>query len=366
MKNKIYIVFFAILTLIGLLFITNFTVYEAIISIFKLYNYSLVIALILAGLSICLVISFVIGRDLYNKFSQIFYLVSMIWLGYFGYLLITSFAYFITLPFSGAYAQVIGCALFALATCVSIYGVIHGKKIYIKHIPITIPNLPASWRGRKIAFISDVHIGQINGEKFLKKIIEKVQSVSPDVVFIGGDLYDGSETPKILKLIEPLKKLSSPLGTFFVSGNHEEYGNHELFLQTIRETGIRVLNNEKILLDGIQLIGVDFHTTAKKSEFKKILDRVELNTSIPSILLKHAPDNINVAKDAGISLQISGHTHRGQQWPFGYIAALMFGKFTYGLHMLGNTQVYTSSGVGTWGPPLRVRTNSEIILFHLI
>jgi predicted MPP superfamily phosphohydrolase len=146
-----------------------------------------------------------------------------------------------------------------------------------------------------------------------------------------------------------------------VTGNHEEFGAEEAFLRAVRAANIRTLIDEKIEIDGLQIIGVDYHNCAKREDFRAVLTHLAIDHSRPSLLLKHEPKDVQVAADAGISLQLSGHTHRGQMWPLGYIADVIYKGYAYGLKRAGATQVYTSSGVGTWGPPLRVGTDSEIV-----
>lgn len=116
-------------------------------------------------------------------------------------------------------------------------------------------------------------------------------------------------------------------------------------------------------IDGLQIIGVDYYNASDRKQFSEILSKLAIDSARPAILLKHEPKDIDVARDAGISLQISGHTHRGQLWPFEYMATLVYKGFSYGLKSLGTMQVYVSSGVGTWGPPMRVGTDGEIVVF---
>lgn len=127
---------------------------------------------------------------------------------------------------------------------------------------------------------------------------------------------------------------------------------------------MRVLKGEKVLLDGMQIVGVYDHDLANAERLRWILQSVALDRSGPSILLAHTPSRLAVAEEAGISLQLSGHTHRGQLFPFTWLTRRIFGDYTYGLQRLGELMVYTSSGAGTWGPPLRVGTQPELVLIR--
>jgi predicted MPP superfamily phosphohydrolase len=220
--------------------------------------------------------------------------------------------------------------------------------------------LPQVWKSRKALFLSDLHLGQVREVEFALRIVSKIKELKPDIVFIGGDLYDGVAL-NALGIIEPLSHLQVPLGTFFVTGNHEEFSDNTKYLSAIRSVGIKTLMDEKVIVDGVQLIGVDYSTTTKKVEFDKILQNLNVAVNMPSILLKHVPSDLDISLKNNISLQLSGHTHRAQVFPFTFLTRLVFKGFDYGLHSLHSMQVYTSSGVGTWGPPLRVGTISEIV-----
>ena len=249
---------------------------------------------------------------------------------------------------------------------VSIYGIFHNKNIRIVEMQIPLPDLPASWENKKAIWISDLHLGQINGLSFLRKIVEKINTFPHDIIFIGGDLFDGTSAPDINELIAPLKGLSAPEGIYFITGNHEEFGNNEKFISAVKSVGIKVLQDKLINLNGLQLVGVDYSTASNRAQFEKILSGLSIDKNKASILLKHEPKDLDIALQAGISLQISGHTHRAQLWPLGYIADLIYKGFAYGLKAYGKMSVFTSSGAGTWGPPMRVGTNSEIVVFTFL
>jgi predicted MPP superfamily phosphohydrolase len=127
---------------------------------------------------------------------------------------------------------------------------------------------------------------------------------------------------------------------------------------------MRVLYNEKVDLDGLQIIGVDYRDARRESDFKKILEKMNIDRTKPSILLKHVPTHLHVSKEQGISLQLSGHTHRGQVFLFRFITSLVYQGYDYGLKRFGGLQVYTSSGAGTWGPPMRLDTKPEIVVIE--
>jgi predicted MPP superfamily phosphohydrolase len=149
-----------------------------------------------------------------------------------------------------------------------------------------------------------------------------------------------------------------------VTGNHDEFAERSIFLNAVKRVGIQVMNNEKITLDGLQIVGVHDSEAGDPTELRSILQKAQIDRQRPSILLSHRPINLSVAEEEGISLQLSGHTHGGQIWPWNLLVSRIYGRFAHGLSRLDKLQVYTSNGVGTWGPPLRVGTKSEIVLLQ--
>ena len=208
--------------------------------------------------------------------------------------------------------------------------------------------------------MSDLHLGNYRGPRFARRMVKMANRLNPDVVFIAGDLYDG--TPgDLARLAEPLSALKPPLGSFFVEGNHEEFSDSAKYLKAVAAAGVRVLVNELVVVDGLQILGVTYRDATHGEHFRKILRSTGFDRARPSILLEHAPDRIAVSAEEGISLQLSGHTHHGQFWPWTLAAARMYGKYVYGLQRIGEMQIYTSCGAGTWGPPLRVGNRPEIV-----
>jgi hypothetical protein len=364
--NRTKIIIGVIFSILVILYLINFVVYKAVLLVFGISGSSFLVMGILGLLGASIIAAIILGMRYYNSFVRTYYLFSMIWMGFLGYFFIASALYILISAYAGSQLKFFGIALFCLAAIVGIYGLIHARKFIIKEIAIKLPGLPDIWRERKAVWISDLHLGQIYGKKSMEKVVQKIKNISPDIVFIGGDLFDGSALPEILGFIAPLQELSIPLGIYFVAGNHEEFGDNSKFLDAVKSANIRVLQDEKILIDGVQIIGVDYRNALNKNGFEKILSDFNIDKNTASILLKHEPRDVDVAEKAGVSLQISGHTHKAQQWPFGYLTQLVYERFAYGLNKFGNMQVYTSSGAGTWGPPMRVGTDCEIAVFTFI
>jgi uncharacterized protein len=153
-------------------------------------------------------------------------------------------------------------------------------------------------------------------------------------------------------------------GVYYIAGNHEEFYSHAEYLPALTRAGVHVLNNEKVELDGLQLVGVHYRDAIEPENYRAILRRAAIDRHRACVLLLHAPVKLAIAEEEGVSLQLSGHTHGGQFFPYTWIAGRVWGKFIHGLQRLGNLQVYTSYGAGTWGPPLRVGTKPEIVVIE--
>ena len=251
-------------------------IFDALISLFALSPAGqLLLGIILTILCLSFVLASVFNFNFNNLFTRIYYRISAAWLGMAFYLFLVSCLYllaFLVLPISSiSFLNHFGILLFALAIIISTYGIFHARHILIKNINITLPNLPTDWQGKKAVFISDIHLGAVNGENFAKKIVKKINELNPEIVFIGGDLYDGVKVNEA-EIVKPFANLHPVLGTYFVTGNHEEFRDDKIYLDSIKKTGIRVLNNELVAINGLQLIGVDDRDSTHAEKFKNILE----------------------------------------------------------------------------------------------
>ena len=255
--------------------------------------------------------------------------------------------------------------LIGMALTASFYGFINSGAVRVTRINLQLHTLPGEWKGKTAVWVSDTHLGPVRNNGFAQRIAATVQGLHPHIVFLGGDLFDG-EPVDLDEIIEPFSKISAPYGTYFITGNHEEFGDKTPYLQAVRRAGMRVLDNEMVVIDGLQIIGVDYRDTRREDPFREVLKRINTNRDQPSILLKHAPLNLQVAKEHGISIQLSGHTHRGQVFLFRFITSRVYRGYDYGLKRYKDLLVYTSSGAGTWGPPMRIDTKPEIVFITFI
>jgi hypothetical protein len=253
--------------------------------------------------------------------------------------------------------------LFGAAAVAGLYGVFNASWTRITRTTVRLVNLPAAWRGRTAALISDVHLGHVRNRNFLRRLVARILREEPDAIFVAGDLYDGTAIDA-RRAAEPLNKLVAPQGVYFVAGNHEQFGDDSKYLNAITAAGVRVLSNEKVEVDGLQIIGVPYRNATQNGQLASVLRGLGLDRDRASILLTHAPDHPEIAEAAGVSLQLSGHTHLGQFFPWSWMARRIYRQFVYGLSRIGKMQVFTSSGAGTWGPPLRLGSNPEIVMLQ--
>jgi len=227
----------------------------------------------------------------------------------------------------------------------------------VKQQTITIQNLPGAWQDKTIVQISDVHAGAINKNRWLEKMADQINALNPEAIFITGDYFDGT-SHDFARLASPLARLRARAGVFFVTGNHETYLDTTAALDALRASQVRVLDNETIDLDGLKIIGLSYGQ-GQTTTLIGLLEQAKTSPA-PKILLYHIPRLTAEAKAAGINLQLSGHTHRGQIFPFNLMTRLIYGRYHYGWHQDGDYHLNTAAGTGTWGPPLRTTGAPEI------
>jgi predicted MPP superfamily phosphohydrolase len=329
-------------------------------------HHLLALGLVLGVLSVTFAPASILAFNNPARWVKALYRVAAVWLGLLNYLFFGSLAYWIVDAvnrFAGEPLSrgIIGSSLFAASLLMGAAALINAWRLRVAHVSVTLPNLPASWKGRRMAVVSDVHLGHVRGVGFLKRLIGRIAQEKPDLVAVPGDLYDGTavDAPALAR---PWADLSVPKGIYFVTGNHEEFHDASRFTETLAAAGVRTLNNEKVLLDGLQIVGVHDGDHRDPVRLNSLLAGMRLDRSAPSILLAHSPIHLRIAEQAGLSLQLSGHTHGGQFLPWTWIVDRIYGAFAKGLHALGSLQVLTTVGAGTWGPPMRLGTTPEIVM----
>lgn len=305
-----------------------------------------------------------------NALARGIYSIFAFWMGAFVNILLAALL-FLTIVFVaklagfGVSRSILAGILLALAFAVSAYGAWNALHPVVKRITVVIPGLPESWKGKTVVHLSDIHLGPVYRAGFLQDVVNRTNALDPAAVMITGDLFDGMDGD-LASLTAPLGDIRSERGTFFVTGNHETYLGVERSLSALRESDIRILDDRAVVEDGLAIVGIGFPERGMKKDIPEIAaSLVKSVGGMPSILLYHAPTNIDRMKGTGIGLQLSGHTHHGQQFPFQLITRLVHKGYDYGLYDLGGYTLHTSSGVGTWGPMLRIGTRSEIVAITL-
>ena len=253
----------------------------------------------------------------------------------------------------------------ALAGLIVFLGNLNKRDITIKNLNFTLPKGNGKFNELNVVMASDLHLSTIDGERLLSKIIDKINSVNPDIVFFGGDIVD--DKAMILKdrgIGESFKRLNPKYGIYSITGNHEYINGVEPSVKFMEDYGMKVLRDEYELIDSsFYLVGrEDVVMKQFTGKERKTLEEIisPFNSDHPKILLDHTPVRLEQAEKNGIDLQFSGHTHHGQIWP-GNIITNMIYELSWGYLEKGKTKYYVSSGAGTWGPPVRTGSKSEIV-----
>ncbi len=322
------------------------------------------------------IFSNILIRKYPSKISNFIYKTSAIWLGFL-------YLFFLAFIFSKIYQNIFSnfninniLYFYYAAVLISLYGLYNSKKIRIVNRDIFIKNLPSSWENKKAAFITDTHYGPIHSENNARKVVNIINEVNKKEIESGnrlglsflfhtGDFYDGPRMDWV-KPANEYKKLDTNIKKYFVSGNHEEYAqsgdtDHNV-VKCIQDAGFIIADGKVFDEDGVNIIGINYKRGGEgdKLAILKVFENIDKNT--PSIVLKHVPVNTKLISSYSADLMLSGHTHNGQMFPFNFLTKYIYRGFNYGLKYEGDTQVYTSSGVGSWGPPQRLGTKSEIVV----
>jgi len=260
-----------------------------------------------------------------------------------------------------------------LALLVTAIGFINARRLArVVKVDVPIAGLPQELAGYAIAQISDIHVGPTIKRAYLNAIVTKVNSLKPDAIAVTGDLVDGS-VQRLAMHTAPLGRLAAPDGVFFVTGNHEYYSGAEQWIAEVRRLGLRVLLNEHVIRRrgqaSLMIAGVTDYTAqhfnpAHRSDPQQAAAGAPEDVAV-KVLLAHQPRSAPAAADAGFDLQLSGHTHGGQFFPWNFFVPLQQ-PFVAGLNRVRSLWVYTSRGTGYWGPPKRFGAPSEITLVRLV
>lgn len=316
-----------------------------------------------------LALSFFLGRFFAARFNSYLVMeISYIWLG-----LISTLFFFLLLAWPvgrlmpGLAQKSVWTALI-LTLLVSLVGLyIHARGYALRQISISLPKANYLSRDLKLVHLSDLHIdGRMTVEQ-IRRLVDDTLHQSPDLILVTGDILE-EDVPLDTHLVAEFSRLKAPMGTFAVTGNHELYVGVDHVARFLDSCGITLLRNRKVDLDcGLTLVGFDDEAFFRQDKGlrKRQLDILDsLSAQRFNLLMFHRPSFFAEHARRGVDLQLSGHTHAGQTVPLNLIVFLMF-KYPYGLHHLDNAAIYTTSGTGIWGPPMRFPIRSEIVALTL-
>lgn len=316
-------------------------------------------------------------------FTGIITWIGSFWLGFMLFFFLTvilidlarlfnSFQHFFPLSFYANLPQTRIVTLFIVLGLSVIFvavSFINARIPRIKELNITISKPNATPGELTVVMASDIHLGTIIASRKANRLVEKINAMNPDLVLFAGDIVDEDLAPVINNnLGEALSGIKSSLGVFAITGNHEYIGGVGPAVEYLEKHGVRMLRDTAILInEQFYLVGRDDRdkprfTGKPRKELEDIL--VAVDTSYPVILMDHQPFNLVKHSTMGIDLQLSGHTHHGQLWPFNYITNAIY-EVSWGYKQIGKTHFYVSSGYGTWGPPLRLGNRPEIVKINL-
>jgi uncharacterized protein len=261
----------------------------------------------------------------------------------------------------------------SLAALATLIGLVNARRVAaVVDVDVPIANLPAALHGFTIAQISDIHVGPTIKRAYLNVIVDAVNALDADLIAVTGDLVDGS-VHRLAPHTQPLSRLTARHGVYFVTGNHEYYSNAHDWIDEVRRLGLKVLMNEHVVLNhqgasllvaGVTDYSAHYFDESHRSDPHAALAGAPLEVAV-KVLLAHQPRSAPAAADAGFNLQLSGHTHGGQFFPWNFFVPMQQ-PYTAGLHRLGALWIYTSRGTGYWGPPKRFGAPSEITRVRLV
>ena len=328
----------------------------------------IVLFIILFGVTIFMLFGTMGFTNSVSRTGHLGYILASTLLGFFLYLLLST----LLVDLIGIVVSIEifskGLLAVSLALLISIYGIWNASHTRITEKTIAIPGLTKSI---KAMHITDTHLGHYRGGKTLQRLVNRINGANVDLVFFTGDLLDGKIQLK-QESMRPLKDLKAPI--YFVEGNHDKYTGVDAIKNYLSAIGVNVLTNKVVEWNELQIIGLnhmpadsttyDMHSGGGNMSVKSALETLTYDRNRPLILVHHGPAGIKHANNAGVDLYLAGHTHGGQLFPATMVAKAIF-EYNTGLHYYNNTAVHVSEGTGTFGPPMRVGTNSEMTILNL-
>ena len=382
MRKRDFIIFFSIVfSIYGLVnFYIFFRGLQAIPNDAALCALYIVVFLVLS-------LSFIIGRFV-ERVKLSWFSGALVWLGSLWLAAVVYFLLFVVaidvlrvinyfIPFFPAFLKddvaqtklIVMLIVSALVAIIVLAGFLNARRPRVKTLNLTIPKNSLPMKAMNLVAVSDIHLGTIVCKSRLEKIISEINKLRPDLVLLPGDVVDEDVAPVIKQnLGETLRTIQSRFGVVAITGNHEYIGGADAACRYLMEHGITILRDSSIKInDSVYVVGrEDFSINRFSGKRRKSLQELmaSIDQSYPVILMDHQPFRLDEAASHGIDLQLSGHTHHGQLWPFNFITKKVY-ELSWGYKKKGATHVYVSCGVGTWGPPVRTGNHPEIVNIRL-
>jgi len=286
--------------------------------------------------------------------------------------LVESFFHFLPDSIYNNYEQtkkITALVIIVLVGLVVFLGNLNKRDIVVKTLELTLPKGNGKLNEINIVAASDIHLSPIDGERLLERIVDKMNSLKPDIIILAGDIVDDkAEVLEQRNIGNSFKRMNPKYGVYTINGNHEFINGVDSSVRYAEHLGMKVLRDEYALIDSsFYIIGrEDVSKSSFTGQQRKSLEEImsTIDSEYPKILLDHTPVKLEQAENNGIDLQFSGHTHHGQIWP-GNIITNMIYEISWGYKKKGNTHYYVTSGAGTWGPPVRTGSKSEIVSIKL-
>jgi predicted MPP superfamily phosphohydrolase len=335
---------------------------------------------LLVALALSLPLTFLVGRAVKRETAGLFAWPAFVWMGLMMMLLLLLLGADVVRaaarvargpvedPLRRLFLhRLLGGAVATVAAGAAVVAIRQARRLALRDLTIPLSRLPRAFDGTRIVQLTDIHVGPTLGREFIEDLVARTNALEPDLVAITGDLVDGS-VAHLRDAVAPLAQLRARHGVYFVTGNHEYYSGVDEWLDELRRLGVRVLRNERVAIggpnsdDGFDLAGVDDHSASMTHpdhgpDLPRALEGRDPSREL--VLLAHQPRAIHEAARHGVGLQLSGHTHGGQIWPWRYLVRLQQ-PYVAGLIRHGDTHLYISAGTGYWGPPMRLGTTAEI------
>lgn len=265
--------------------------------------------------------------------------------------------------------KIIALFVIVVVSFIVFLGNLNKRDVIVQKLELELPKGDGKLTELNIVAASDIHLSPIDGERLLTRIIDKMNSLDPDIILLAGDIVDDkAEILDARNIGESFRRLNPKYGIYTINGNHEFINEVNASVRYAEHLGMKVLRDEYVLIDSsFYIIGREDTTMYQfTGKNRKTLQQVveSINTDHPRILLDHTPYKLDEARENDIALQFSGHTHHGQIWPANIITSMIY-ELSWGYKKTGDTHYYVTSGAGTWGPPVRTGSKSEIVNFKI-